>query len=61
VRCGSRFESNVQGLSVVQTGAGFGFDGDGAFAYFDTTAHYGCYYEATLPRALPNPDKHVPL
>ena len=42
--------------------AGFGVDGDGAFAYFDTTAAYGCYYEAILvPRALPDPDRHVPL
>jgi hypothetical protein len=52
----------AKGYPVVQIGAGFGLDGDGAFAYFDTTSHYGCYYEAILgPRALPAPDKHVPL
>jgi hypothetical protein len=52
----------AKGYPVVQTGAGFGLDDDGAFVYFDTTAHYGCYYEAIqAPRALPKPDKHVPL
>ena len=28
----------AKGYPVVQSGAGFGVDGDGAFAYFDTTA-----------------------
>ena len=52
----------AKGYPVVQSGAGFGVDGDGAFAYFDTKAAYGCYYEAILgPRALPDPDRHVPL
>ena len=52
----------AKGYPVVQSGAGFGVDGDGAFAYFDTTAAYGCYYEAILgPRALPDPDRHVAL
>lgn len=50
------------GFVVVQTGAGFGVDGDGAFAYFDTVDAYGCYFEAILgPRALPIPEEHIPL
>jgi methylmalonyl-CoA/ethylmalonyl-CoA epimerase len=53
---------DARGYSVVQSGAGFGVDGDGAFVYFDTTADFGCYYEAILgPRALRRPDRHIPL
>jgi methylmalonyl-CoA/ethylmalonyl-CoA epimerase len=52
----------AKGYQVVQAGRGFGIDGDGAFAYFDTVDDYGCYYEAILaPRALPDPEVHVPL
>jgi hypothetical protein len=46
-----------QGFHPVQSGAGFGVDGDGAFAYFDTLEAYGCYFEAIVgPRALPDPE-----
>lgn len=50
------------GFEVIQTGAGFGVDGDGAFAYFDTINIFGCYYEAIVgPRALPDPEAHIAL
>lgn len=52
----------AKGYQVVQAGSGFGVDGDGAFAYFDTMHDFGCYYEAILgPRALRDPEHHVPL
>jgi len=34
------------GIKCVQHGYGFGADGSGAFAYFDTEAELGCYLEA---------------
>jgi hypothetical protein len=52
----------AKSYEVVQTGSGFGVDGDGAFAYFDTVDDFGCYYEAIVgPRALPEPEARVPL
>jgi len=33
----------------VQHGYGFGADGSGAFAYFDTEAELGCLLEAIEP------------
>jgi glyoxalase/bleomycin resistance protein/dioxygenase superfamily protein len=51
-----------KGYPVAQEGSGFGVDGDGAFAYFDTVADFGCYFEAIVgPRALPEPEGQVPL
>jgi len=51
-----------RGYPVVQSGSGFGLDGDGAFAYFDTVADFGCYYEAILgPRGLEAPEAQIPL
>ena len=51
-----------QGFAAVQTGSGFGVDGDGAFAYFDTLEAFGCYFEAIVgPGALRDPDGHFPL
>jgi hypothetical protein len=51
-----------RGFEVAQSGAGFGVDGDGAFAYFDTVDAFGCYFEAIVgPRALPEPELHIPL
>ncbi len=50
----------AKGYEVVQSGRGFGADGDGAFAYFDTTAAFGCYMESILgPRALVPPQRQV--
>jgi catechol 2,3-dioxygenase-like lactoylglutathione lyase family enzyme len=37
------------GIKCVQHGHGFGADGSGAFAYFDTEAELGCYLEAIEP------------
>jgi methylmalonyl-CoA/ethylmalonyl-CoA epimerase len=49
-----------KGYAAVQSGSGFGVDGDGAFAYFDTTDAFGCYMEAIVgPRALPPPQAHL--
>ncbi|MEY2470238.1 MAG: methylmalonyl-CoA/ethylmalonyl-CoA epimerase [Actinomycetota bacterium] len=51
----------AQGFDAVQTGAGFGVDGDGAFAYFDTVDAFGCYFEAIeSPGALPPPEAVLP-
>jgi methylmalonyl-CoA/ethylmalonyl-CoA epimerase len=51
----------AQGFAAIQTGAGFGVDGDGAFAYFDTVGAFGCYFEAIAsPRALPDPEARYP-
>jgi catechol 2,3-dioxygenase-like lactoylglutathione lyase family enzyme len=53
---------DVKGYRMVQAGWGFGADGDGAFAYFDTVDDFGCYYEAIQgPRALPEPEMIVSL
>jgi hypothetical protein len=50
-----------RGFEPIQTGSGFGVDGDGAFAYFDTLDVFGCYFEAILgPRALPDPKDRFP-
>lgn len=37
------------GYPVIQSGAGFGAARDGAYAYFDTTAHLGLIVEAVEP------------
>ena len=37
------------GIKCVQHGYGFGADGSGAFAYFDTEAELGCLIEAIEP------------
>jgi methylmalonyl-CoA/ethylmalonyl-CoA epimerase len=45
------------GYDTVQTGAGFGAAGDGAYAYFDTVADLGCFVEAVEPPGrMPDPD-----
>jgi methylmalonyl-CoA/ethylmalonyl-CoA epimerase len=49
------------GYEAVQTGAGFGAAGDGAYAYFDTVADLGCFVEAVEPPArMPDPDRVWP-
>lgn len=37
------------GYPCIQSGKGFGVDGDGGYAYFDTTAELGCIIEAIEP------------
>jgi hypothetical protein len=49
------------GYDTVQTGAGFGGDGDGAYAYFDTTRDLGFVVEAVEPPGrMPDPDRIWP-
>jgi methylmalonyl-CoA/ethylmalonyl-CoA epimerase len=48
------------GYPLVQLGAGFGLDGDGAFAYFDTVADFGVMLELReLPRRRRAPERIV--
>src|SRR5215213_3293705 len=50
-----------RGYAVLQAGRGFGVDGDGAYAYFDTARDVGCILEAILgPRRMPEPERIVP-
>jgi catechol 2,3-dioxygenase-like lactoylglutathione lyase family enzyme len=46
---------------AIQTGAGFGADGDGIYAYFDTAADLGFLVEAVEPpERMPAPDRIWP-
>ena len=46
------------GYDVLQAGAGFGADGDGAYAYFDTQCDLGLIVEAVEPPLrMPEPDR----
>lgn len=50
-----------RGYALLQSGRGFGADGDGAYAYFDTAADLGCIVEAIAPpRAMPAPERTYP-
>ena len=52
---------SAAGYEAIQTGAGFGAAGDGAYAYFDTVADLGCFVEAVEPPAgMPEPDSVWP-
>src|SRR5262249_42405878 len=45
------------GFPVIQYGAGYGVDGDGAFAYFDTQAEFGTILEVrVIPRRRRPPE-----
>jgi hypothetical protein len=45
------------GYEVVQTGSGFGAEGDGVYAYFDTSRDIGVSIEAVEPPSrMPDPD-----
>ena len=45
------------GYPLLQSGRGFGVDGDGAYAYFDTESAIGCIVEAVwFPREMPPPE-----
>lgn len=47
--------------ALLQSGRGFGVDGDGAYAYFDTEADHGCILEAIeRPRQMPPPEYRYP-
>ena len=50
----------AMGYPLLQSGHGFGIDGDGAYAYFDTEDSVGCILEAIcFPRAMPSPERVV--
>lgn len=45
------------GYPLLQSGRGFGVDGDGAYAYFDSEHDFGCIVEAiTPPKTMPEPE-----
>lgn len=45
------------GYPLLQSGRGFGVEGDGAYAYFDSAHGLGCIVEAiTPPRTMPEPE-----
>ena len=49
------------GYPLLQSGRGFGVDGDGAYACFDSEAGLGCIVEAILlPRQMPEPEYRFP-
>ena len=49
------------GYPLLQSGRGFGVDGDGAYAYFDSEAGLGCIVEAIMrPRQMPEPEYRFP-
>jgi methylmalonyl-CoA/ethylmalonyl-CoA epimerase len=49
------------GYPLLQSGHGFGVDGDGAYAYFDSEAGLGCIVEAIMrPRQMPEPEYRFP-
>ena len=50
-----------RGYALLQSGRGFGVDGDGAYAYFDTERDAGCVLEAIArPRQMPTPEFTFP-
>jgi hypothetical protein len=54
-------EMATNGYALLQSGRGFGVDGDGAYAYFDTEHELGCIVEAIeLPAAMPDPEYRYP-
>lgn len=49
------------GYPLLQSGRGFGVDGDGAYAYFDSERDFGCIVEAIAPpRQMPEPEYQFP-
>jgi methylmalonyl-CoA/ethylmalonyl-CoA epimerase len=54
-------EMEAKGYALLQSGRGFGVDGDGAYAYFDSERDLGCIVEAIeRPRAMPEPERCYP-
>ena len=54
-------EMETKGYALLQSGRGFGVDGDGAYAYFDTELDLGCIVEAIeRPRTMPEPERRFP-
>jgi methylmalonyl-CoA/ethylmalonyl-CoA epimerase len=49
------------GYPLLQSGRGFGAEGDGAYAYFDSEGDFGCIVEAIMPpRQMPEPEYVFP-
>lgn len=49
------------GYALLQSGEGFGVNGDGAYAYFDTATDLGCIIEAIeQAKELPPPERTFP-
>lgn len=54
-------QAAAAGIATIQEGAGFGLDGDGAYAYLDTQEAYGITLELIeRPKARIAPDKVYP-
>ena len=54
-------EMQGKGFALLQSGRGFGVDGDGGYAYFETDGALGCIVEAIqMPRAMPDPERIYP-
>lgn len=54
-------EMQGKGFALLQSGRGFGVDGDGGYAYFETDGALGCIVEAIqMPRAMPDPERVYP-
>jgi methylmalonyl-CoA/ethylmalonyl-CoA epimerase len=54
-------EMQDRGFAVLQSGRGFGVDGDGGYAYFETDGALGCIVEAIeLPGTMPDPERTFP-
>ena len=50
-----------KGYPLLQSGRGFGKDGDGAYALFDTERDFGCILEALeMPQEMPPPHRTYP-
>jgi methylmalonyl-CoA/ethylmalonyl-CoA epimerase len=51
----------AKGYALLQSGRGFGVDGDGAYAYFASEDRLGCIVEAIAqPRQMPAPEYRYP-
>lgn len=54
-------EMEGRGFSLLQSGRGFGTNGDGAYAYFETEDAMGHIIEAIeMPQSLPDPERTYP-
>lgn len=50
-----------KGFPLLQSGRGMGTANDGAYAYFDTEAAFGCILEAIeMPQEMPDPERTYP-
>ncbi|MEZ4661200.1 MAG: VOC family protein [Caldilineaceae bacterium] len=52
-------QAAAAGLAVIQAGGGHGLDGDGGFAYLDTTARFNCLMELMIPPQRRQPPEKI--